>query len=207
MIAADQLRIAGAQGLAVGIMAKAQRLEGAALLGREARRIGAHGIPEGARPQVDRIERILEIRPARRLVHARGGPERPALPVPARGRVLGGDDLVGAHPGKPVIAGVEFAHMVEAEPAIVARAVKPGRAVAGRPEFALLAAPRPLAAAPLAARPPADAAMEPVVSHSVANGEESARLKPMSGPLAREIERLLTQQFAPTHLAVINDSA
>jgi BolA protein len=29
----------------------------------------------------------------------------------------------------------------------------------------------------------------------------------MSGPLAREIERLLKEQFAPTHLAVINDSA
>lgn len=29
----------------------------------------------------------------------------------------------------------------------------------------------------------------------------------MSGPVAREIERLLTAAFAPTHLAVINDSA
>lgn len=28
----------------------------------------------------------------------------------------------------------------------------------------------------------------------------------MTGPLASEIERLLTQAFAPTHLAVINDS-
>jgi len=29
----------------------------------------------------------------------------------------------------------------------------------------------------------------------------------MTGPIAQEIERLLTQAFAPTHLAVINDSA
>lgn len=29
----------------------------------------------------------------------------------------------------------------------------------------------------------------------------------MTGPVAREIERLLTAQFAPTRLAVINDSA
>lgn len=29
----------------------------------------------------------------------------------------------------------------------------------------------------------------------------------MSGPLAQEIERLLTAEFAPTRLAVINDSA
>ena len=29
----------------------------------------------------------------------------------------------------------------------------------------------------------------------------------MTGPIALEIERLLTQAFAPTHLAVINDSA
>ena len=29
----------------------------------------------------------------------------------------------------------------------------------------------------------------------------------MTGPLAHEIERLLTAAFAPTHLAVINDSA
>ncbi len=29
----------------------------------------------------------------------------------------------------------------------------------------------------------------------------------MTGPIAQEIERLLTQAFAPTRLAVINDSA
>ncbi|WP_374280126.1 BolA family protein [Novosphingobium sp.] len=29
----------------------------------------------------------------------------------------------------------------------------------------------------------------------------------MTGPLAAEMERLLTQAFAPSHLAVINDSA
>ena len=29
----------------------------------------------------------------------------------------------------------------------------------------------------------------------------------MTGPLAAEIERLLLAEFAPTHLAVINDSA
>lgn len=29
----------------------------------------------------------------------------------------------------------------------------------------------------------------------------------MTGPIAQEIERLLTAEFAPTHLAVINDSA
>ncbi len=29
----------------------------------------------------------------------------------------------------------------------------------------------------------------------------------MTGPIAQEIERLLTAAFAPTHLAVINDSA
>ena len=29
----------------------------------------------------------------------------------------------------------------------------------------------------------------------------------MTGPIAHEIERLLSAEFAPTHLAVINDSA
>lgn len=29
----------------------------------------------------------------------------------------------------------------------------------------------------------------------------------MTGPIAQEIERLLTEALAPTHLAVINDSA
>lgn len=29
----------------------------------------------------------------------------------------------------------------------------------------------------------------------------------MTGPLAAQIEQLLTDEFAPTHLAVINDSA
>jgi BolA protein len=32
-------------------------------------------------------------------------------------------------------------------------------------------------------------------------------MEAMTGPLALEIERLLTSAFAPTHLAVINDSA
>jgi BolA protein len=40
-----------------------------------------------------------------------------------------------------------------------------------------------------------------------ANGHFQRRRKAMTGPLAAEIEQLLTEAFAPTHLAVINDSA
>lgn len=75
--------------------------------------------------------------------------------------------------------------------------------MAGGAEFAFFPAAGPFAVALGAA----DAAMEPVVSHPVANGEESTRWEGMTGPIASEIERLLTAEFAPTHLAVINDSA
>lgn len=41
----------------------------------------------------------------------------------------------------------------------------------------------------------------------MANGEFWSKWEGMTGPIASEIERLLTAEFAPTHLAVINDSA
>ena len=65
-------------------------------------------------------------------------------------------DFLGAHAFEPVIARVEFAHVIEAEPAPFARPVEPVRTVAGRTEFPRLAAARRFAGAACAL----DAAME-----------------------------------------------
>jgi BolA protein len=48
--------------------------------------------------------------------------------------------------------------------------------------------------------------MKSVVSHRLPDGNGSARREDMTGPVAQEIGRLLTEAFAPTRLAVINDS-
>jgi BolA protein len=49
--------------------------------------------------------------------------------------------------------------------------------------------------------------MESVVLHEVSNGAQCARWEDMTGPIAQEITQLLTAEFAPTALEVINDSA
>ena len=57
--------------------------------------------------------------------------EGAGLAVPAAIGILGGLDLVGAHALEIIVAGVELADMVEAQPAPVARPVE-ARAAAGR---------------------------------------------------------------------------
>jgi BolA family transcriptional regulator, general stress-responsive regulator len=49
--------------------------------------------------------------------------------------------------------------------------------------------------------------MESVVLHEVSIAARCARCEAMNGPFAQEISRLLTAEFAPTSLEVINDSA
>jgi hypothetical protein len=49
--------------------------------------------------------------------------------------------------------------------------------------------------------------MELVMLHAIAHGGCQPERKDMTGPIAEEIERKLVDAFAPTHLAVINDSA
>src|SRR5690606_39620299 len=89
-----------------------------------------------------RVHRVPEIRPARRQVGASGGSKGTAFGLPASGRRLGGHDLVRAHALEEIIACIELAHMVEAEPAPGRRAV--GRAMGreGRAKLAGFAATR-----------------------------------------------------------------
>ena len=93
--------------------------------------------------------------------------------------------------------------MVEAEPAIVAGPVKTGRTTARRAEFAGLSTAGPIALPALRIAAP----MESVVLHRLSNAAQCARCEAMTGPLAQEIAALLTAEFAPTSLEVINDSA
>src|SRR3546814_734341 len=98
-----------------------------------------HALPEAG---AERIHRVAEIGPARRQVSAARGAKGAAFGLPARGRRLGGEDLVGVHAFEEIIAAVEFADMVETQPAPGRRTV--GRAVGGggRAKFAGLAAAR-----------------------------------------------------------------
>src|SRR3546814_13951337 len=64
----------------------------------------------------DLVQRILEIRPFGRRAGGVGG-KGPSLPLPSRIGALGGGDLLRAHAGEEIIALVEFAHMVQAQPA------------------------------------------------------------------------------------------
>src|SRR3546814_16309975 len=60
-----------------------------------------HPLPE---PGAERVHRIGEIGPARRQVGAAGGAKGAAFGFPARGRRLGGEDLVGVPPLEIIIA-------------------------------------------------------------------------------------------------------
>jgi hypothetical protein len=62
-------------------------------------------------------------------------------------RVLSGDDLFWGHSGEPIITGVEIAHVIKAEPAVVTGAIKSRAAFTGCAEFAGFTAPRRHAAA------------------------------------------------------------
>ena len=104
----------------------------------------------------DRVERIDEIGPARRRRGA-GGAEGAGLAVPAAIGVLRVADLVGAHPVEIIVAGVELADMVEAEPAPLARPVEAGALGAGRAELA----GRVAAGLGAMLRPPFDPSVEP----------------------------------------------
>ena len=94
--------------------------------------------PAGARG--NRVERVGEIGPARHAVHPGGGAKARAFGAPARTRRLRGEDFLGAHALEPVIAGIEFAHMVETQPAPFGGPVETVALPAGRAKFARLVA-------------------------------------------------------------------
>ncbi|GAA4053017.1 hypothetical protein GCM10022213_27240 [Parerythrobacter jejuensis] len=68
--------------------------------------------------------------------------------MPSGGRGLGAKDFLCIHPFEPVIPRIEFAHMLKAHPAPLARTVKTVAKTSGRAEFARLAAGRVFADSP-----------------------------------------------------------
>ena len=176
MIASDKLGIARPQAAAVGIEGQAQHAQRPAFVWRQGRagvgmappgrRASLHLAGTGLRPAGYRLQRIGIIGPARRGIDAGGGAEGAVLALPAGHRMLRGKDFLWPQPGEIIIAGVEGADMIEAEPAIVARPVEAGGAgaqlaLARRAKLAGLVATGPVAA-PLRAPHPA---MESVVNH------------------------------------------
>ena len=144
VIAADQFGIARAQAAAISLEIKPQRVIGLPVGNTQP---APHRIARLAgilAPQLcaggNRIKRIGEIGPVRRLVDPCRRAKGAGFAGPARQRRLRARDLFGRHPAKEIIALIERTNMVEAEPAIGARPVKPRRAFAGRAKFARLVA-------------------------------------------------------------------
>ena len=75
--------------------------------------------------------------------------------------MLRGEDFIAAHPGKPVVARVELADVVEAVPVVVTGSIEAGLARPRRAELARLGAAGGIAAAALVRI----AAMESIVLH------------------------------------------
>lgn len=157
----DQFGIALAQGPPVDVDVQPQRIKRAALIGGENHAIGALGRAPGAGPPGNGFQRIGEIGPARRRIDPGGWRKCAGLPVPAVDRMLRRQNLFRAHPVEPIIPGVELAHVIKAEPAILARPVETRSTWARRAKFAVVAATRPFAQ-PAAA---ADPSMKTILFH------------------------------------------
>src|SRR5579859_1692222 len=217
VVAADELGIARPQRPAIGVDAEAEPLQGLAILAAQWAAIGAHRLfgprllHPGAEARADRVERIAEIGPARRPVGADMA-ERARLTFPARIRPLRGLDLIGVHAREEIVARVEGADMIEAEPAPVRRLVATRALARRRAEFA-----RQRAARLLALPPGVDASVETRSRSSAFTVGQShspypnkapyiGRMNtPSTGPVAAEITRRLTSALSPTRLVVSDD--
>src|SRR4051812_43976538 len=157
MVKADELGIAGAKAAAVDVEIEAEHAQMPAVALADLAPVGAHPRPPVGEARADRVERVDEIGPARRRRSA-GGAEGAGLAVPAAIGVLGLADLVCAHPLEIIIARIERADMIEAEPAPVARPVETGPVRAGRAELA----GRVAAGLGADLRPPFDPSVKPL---------------------------------------------
>src|SRR5690606_9184911 len=142
--------VALAQSGAIDVEAEAHHVERTGFLAAEPpvrgrRRFAPRPAPDLLGARADRVERVVESGPARHPAGPGSGAEGRRLGAPAGRRRLRGVDLVGAHAFEPVVARVELAHVVEAEPAPVSRAVEAGSARARSAELARLVAARRLA--------------------------------------------------------------
>ena len=203
-----QIGVALAQILAGRIGLQSEQLEVFAILAGQRLAVAAllrNRFPKARR---DGVERIGKVGPAR--THVRRCGKGAGLPVPAGIRPLRLLDLVRAHAFEEIIAVVERAHMIEAEPLPLARPVE---AIAPplryrRTKFAGLCAAG-MGAGFLAINttmqargvPPPFSLLFLIHSHYIGRMSMSS-----TGPVAQEITRRLTEAFAPSHLAVIDDS-
>src|SRR3954452_8047079 len=96
MIEADQLGITGAKPAPVDVEIEAEHAQMLAVALADLASVGPHPRSAIGETRADRVERIDEIRPARRLRSA-GGAESAGLAVPAAIGILGVTDLVGTH--------------------------------------------------------------------------------------------------------------
>ena len=206
MVAADKLRVALAQRAPVGVHVQSQGLQRAPVLAGEWAAVAPLGHGLAAEARLDRVKGVVEIGPARRPV---GVGEGAGLALPAGIGALRIGDLVGAHAGEEIIAGVEGADMVEAQPAPRARPVEAGAVIAGRAKLARLVATGMVAGA-IAHNPSMKAQLLCSVRQSTRLGK-SAYMGRMAqdgtGPVAAEIEWRLHAALSPERLAVIDDSA
>src|SRR5690606_12148986 len=79
---------------------------------------------DACRSRADRVERVIEISPARHAIDPGVRAKRARVGAPSGDRRLRGEDLLGGHALEPVVPGVELAHMVEAQPAPLAGPVE-----------------------------------------------------------------------------------
>lgn len=127
VIGPNQIRIACAQRLAIGIHVEAQRLQGAPILRREKfsiRPFARHGcFCPAPKARGNGIQGIMKIGPSRRPIHPCCRAKGPAFLVPPAHRHLCALNVFPAHPRKEVIARVKGTDMIEAQPLPLARPI------------------------------------------------------------------------------------
>lgn len=211
VVAAHKFGIASPQRLPIGIGSKPQNSQKFSINIAEFPPISAL-LRSAAEAGADRIQWIGEILPFRRR-RAIGG-KGPRLPVPAAKGRLSRIDLVRAHSFEIIIAVIEGADVVEAEPAPFARPIKIGAAplFSGRAEFTRRIATRMRARLLMSFNSSVKSGLSlPRARQPTAFPTQTDYIgkmsKPLSGSVAAEIEIRLTQALSPTQLIVTNDSA
>lgn len=174
MEAPEQFRVAAAQALPICARLEAQCSKCPFLRWRIPASLRSHvaltGANMGSRSGPDRLQRIGKVTPARNPVDARIRPEGSRGCRPTMQRRLRFEDLFRAHSIEIVIAGIELAYVVEAEPTIIARSVEAGGARPWRAKLARLPARGPSAFAVRRFEP----SMKSMLAHRLPDGRQVA---------------------------------
>jgi len=212
MIATDQFGVALAKRPAIGVLPEPENAKRAAILLAQRPTVGA-GLAVLGVARADRVERIGEVAPSWAGVRVRREGARLALPTGERALLR--IDLVGRHAFEEVIAAIERAHVIEAQPAPLARTIETRPPGARRTKFTELIAARFGAQSLARVHPPVEPIpslpfTRPVCQDALPFPAKPFYISKMTdqfiGPVAAEITARLTAALAPTHLAVIDDS-